>query len=72
MLAPDLIDKTKAAIAAITDPQVSIDTVDITTCDREAIHTPQSIQPHGVMIVLSGWIITRVSQNVQSYLDCAP
>ena len=40
--------------------------VDLTTCDREPIHIPGSIQPHGVLLVLTepALTIAQVSENV--------
>jgi two-component system, chemotaxis family, sensor kinase Cph1 len=44
--------------------------VDLTDCDREPIHTPGKIQPHGVLFVLSepALTITQVSENVGDLL----
>ena len=63
----------RAAIARITDPAISLATVDINNCDREPIHTPSAIQPHGVLLVLSGdpWMIVQVSQNTDIHLGYA-
>jgi len=46
----------------------SLQAVDLTNCDREPIHIPGSIQPHGVLLVLVGdeLQVCQVSQNVQS------
>nr|WP_228024715.1 ATP-binding protein [cf. Phormidesmis sp. LEGE 11477] len=51
--------------------------VDITNCDREPIHIPAAIQPHGVMLALSNsragdWKIVSVSQNSAQYLGVSP
>src|SRR5689334_13509790 len=32
--------------------QLAVRPLDLTTCDREPIHVPGSIQPHGVLFVL--------------------
>lgn len=42
-----------------------------TPCDRELIHIPGSIQPHGVMIVARAqdWNIIGVAGNVRRFLD---
>ena len=39
--------------------------VDLSTCDREPIHTPGSVQPHGLLIALDGDDLTvrRASRN---------
>ncbi|MEM9088321.1 MAG: ATP-binding protein [Cyanobacteria bacterium P01_F01_bin.53] len=70
----DFIVKTKAAIAQLTDAQISYATVDLTNCDREPIHTPSAIQPHGVLVVVSAedWTITHISQNTQQFLGQSP
>lgn len=48
--------------------------VDLTNCDREPIHIPGSIQPHGAIIVLdpSSYEIVYVSANVGESLDVQP
>ena len=44
--------------------------VDLTNCDREPIHTPGSIQPHGAMLIcdLSTGIISHASANAAQFL----
>lgn len=44
--------------------------VDLTTCDREPIHVPGSVQPHGVLFALEpgSLRIEQVSQNAQLLL----
>ena len=77
-MATEFITKTKAAIAQLTDPSLPIEGVDITNCDREPIHIPSAIQPHGVMLVVSdseddsSWHIVSVSQNSAQYLGTSP
>jgi two-component system, chemotaxis family, sensor kinase Cph1 len=46
--------------------------VDISNCEREPIHIPGAIQPHGVLIALSGPEprVTQVSENVAQHLGC--
>ena len=80
----DLIVKTKAAIAQLTDQSLVTDTVDTTNCDREPIHTPAHIQPHGVMLVLheddarennhteNDWPIIQASANTEAHLGRSP
>ncbi|MFL9452452.1 MULTISPECIES: response regulator [Nostocales] len=43
--------------------------VDITNCDREAIHIPGSIQPHGILLVLQepDLKILQVSYNIANF-----
>ncbi|MEB3181531.1 MAG: ATP-binding protein [Nostocaceae cyanobacterium] len=49
---------------------VSSQVVDLSNCEREAIHIPGSIQPHGVLFVLQEpeLIILQVSNNTQHFL----
>jgi len=49
-------------------------TVDLTNCDREPIHIPGAIQPHGVLLVLleSPLEILQVSRNTQALLGLPP
>lgn len=44
--------------------------VDLTNCDREPIHTPGSIQPHGAMLICNPatGIISHASANAASFL----
>ena len=44
--------------------------VDLTNCDREPIHTPGSIQPHGAMLICepASGLITHVSANAARFL----
>lgn len=44
--------------------------VDLTNCDREPIHIPGAIQPHGVLLALRepGLIATQASANISSLL----
>jgi chemotaxis family two-component system sensor kinase Cph1 len=45
-------------------------TVNLTNCDREPIHIPQSIQPHGVLFVLSEpeLNIEQISDNTEAII----
>ncbi|XWK86821.1 MAG: ATP-binding protein [Phormidium sp.] len=45
--------------------------VDLTNCDREAIHIPGLIQPHGILLTLQepDLIILQASQNTAELLD---
>ncbi|WP_036483780.1 ATP-binding protein [Myxosarcina sp. GI1] len=55
-------------LAATTD--VSIKSADLTNCDREPIHIPSSIQPHGVLLAVSAseYKILQVSLNTKQIL----
>ena len=47
--------------------------VDLTNCDREPIHTPGSIQPHAILLVLQepDLIIRQASANVPQMLGAS-
>jgi chemotaxis family two-component system sensor kinase Cph1 len=49
-------------------------TVDLTNCDREPIHIPGAIQPHGVLLVLeaSTMKVIQVSNNTKELIDRQP
>ncbi|MEM7768961.1 MAG: ATP-binding protein [Cyanobacteria bacterium P01_A01_bin.37] len=74
MLTSNFVAQIKAAIAKITEPNLPTSAVDIHNCDREPIHIPAAIQPHGLLLVLSepDWIIVQVSQNTGEYFNQAP
>ena len=63
---------------AATPPAQDIDgarpALDLTICDREPIHIPGTIQPHGVLFVLSasGVHISAVSANVAQHSGLEP
>ncbi|WP_271206115.1 HWE histidine kinase domain-containing protein [Methylopila capsulata] len=56
----------QAAILNAVDPS----SVDLSTCAREPIHIPGSIQPHGILIAcaLPAWIVSHVSANAPAAL----
>jgi light-regulated signal transduction histidine kinase (bacteriophytochrome) len=49
-------------------------TVDLTNCDREPIHIPGLIQPHGCLLVLQepNLTILQVSKNIVDFLGRSP
>jgi light-regulated signal transduction histidine kinase (bacteriophytochrome) len=53
---------------------VSSQQVDLTNCDREAIHIPGYIQPHGLLFVLKepDLTIIQLSNNTSQFLGQAP
>ncbi|NEQ73070.1 MAG: GAF domain-containing protein [Okeania sp. SIO2C9] len=53
---------------------ITADKVNLTNCDREQIHIPGSIQPHGVLLVLQEpeLDIIQVSNNTEEWLDVLP
>jgi two-component system, chemotaxis family, sensor kinase Cph1 len=61
----------KDAIAAVVDESLSIQEVDLTNCDREPIHIPSAIQPHGILLSLDAadLKILQVSQNITETID---
>lgn len=44
---------------------------DLSNCDREPIHIPGKIQPHGVLLAIDKetMVVTHVSNNVSDYFD---
>ncbi len=45
-----------------------IDNIDLTNCDREAIHLLGKVQSHGAMLVLSSdWVLVNASNNIQKF-----
>jgi len=58
----------------IIDESITAETVNLTNCDREPIHIPGAIQPHGILLVVSRskWKITQISDNTQEFLGIEP
>ena len=58
----------------IIDESVMTETFTLTNCDREPIHIPGAIQPHGLLLVISRpeWQITQISHNTQNFLGIEP
>jgi chemotaxis family two-component system sensor kinase Cph1 len=54
------------------DRPSSSDAPDITSCDREPIRIPGSIQPHGILFALSlgSNIVSQLSGNAGAFLTC--
>ena len=46
--------------------------VELTECDREPIHIPGSIQPHGALLALAGDAVAQASANAHDWLGAAP
>ncbi len=44
----------------------------LTHCDREPIHIPGSIQPHGALLTLAGGHVAQASANAEQWLGAAP
>lgn len=53
---------------------ITAEKVNLTNCDREQIHIPGSIQPHGVLLVLQEpeFEIIQVSNNTEEWLNILP
>lgn len=60
--------------AEIENQVITAQNVTLTNCDREAIHIPSSIQPHGILFALSEpeFTIVQVSNNTFDYLGLQP
>ena len=52
----------------------SLEFVDLNNCDREPIHIPNLIQPHGVLLAISAdtYEILQVSLNTEQMLGIKP
>ena len=68
------LESSSKILASITDTSLSLADVDLTNCDREPIHLPNLIQPHGVLIALSvdDYSILQVSLNTTQMLGIEP
>ena len=46
------------------------ETIDATICDREPLHVPDAIQPHGALIVIDAEkrVVTAASRNLDDYI----
>lgn len=55
-------------------PLITAQNVDLTNCDREQIHIPGSIQPHGILLAVNEKdpTVLQVSSNVKSILGVEP
>ncbi len=58
----------------MTDSHTEITNLDLTNCDREPIHIPGLIQPHGVLLVLRepSLEIIQVSRNTEEIIGQRP
>ena len=57
-------------LAATTDLDLDLDRLNLNNCDREPIHIPNLIQPHGVLLAVSAdeYRIVQVSLNTSEML----
>lgn len=74
MASLDLISQVKKSMANLTDPELISSDLSLTNCDREPIHIPNAIQPHGVLLTFSEteFIILQISQNSEAFLGKKP
>jgi len=58
----------------MSESAVKFGEADLTTCDREPIHIPGSIQPHGVLLVVDrqGLLIEQIAGNARSLIGIDP
>jgi two-component system, chemotaxis family, sensor kinase Cph1 len=58
----------------VSDSAIRFGEADLTTCDREPIHIPGSIQPHGVLLVVDrrDLYIEQIAGDTQSLLGVPP
>lgn len=65
------VDALRMVEAAVT--RSAGQSLDTSSCDREEIHIPDAIQPHGALIVLDQSLerITAFSRNLSDHLDVA-
>ncbi|MET0429314.1 MAG: hybrid sensor histidine kinase/response regulator, partial [Microvirga sp.] len=58
-------------MTVLSDPAARPVAVDLTHCDREPIHIPGAIQPHGCLLVCSlpDWMIAHASVNTPEILE---
>lgn len=61
----------QANLAESSSSAMSTEVVDLTNCDREPIHIPGSIQPHGCLLACDASVATvlRFSANASEVLD---
>lgn len=74
MTSSSFVSRVKQEIATLTDPNLAPADVSLTNCDREPIHIPSAIQPHGVLLTFTedDFTILQVSQNSVALLGLAP
>ncbi|NHN83313.1 GAF domain-containing protein [Acetobacter musti] len=56
-------------MTATDTDQVIFGQADLTSCDREPIHIPASIQPAGCVMAFTGGRLARFSENAASFMD---
>ena len=58
----------------ITNKVIPAIEVDLHNCDKEPIHIPGCIQPHGVLLVLQEpeLIILQASKNTSNFFEIPP
>jgi two-component system, chemotaxis family, sensor kinase Cph1 len=70
MASLDFVTQIKQYIAEITNLDQALSDTSLINCDREPIHLPNAIQPHGVLLAIApgDFVILQVSQNVETLL----
>jgi two-component system, chemotaxis family, sensor kinase Cph1 len=74
MTSLEFILQVKQSIAKLTDQDQVPSELSLTNCDREPIHIPNAIQPHGVLLTFDedDLVILQVSQNSDYFLGKLP
>jgi two-component system, chemotaxis family, sensor kinase Cph1 len=64
----------KNAISAAIDESLKQQDVNLTNCDREPIHIPNAIQPHGILFAIAAedLAILQVSENITETINLSP
>ncbi|MDB6138889.1 MAG: Phytochrome, two-component sensor histidine kinase [Verrucomicrobiaceae bacterium] len=61
--------KTGSALPMQLSPTLPTGGIDLTDCDKEPIHIPGSVQPHGVLIAVGDdWKVRQISANAAAAL----
>ena len=57
-------------MSSVTGPAPAFGSADLSNCEREQIHLPGSIQPHGALMVVraADLTIVQVSDNIERFL----
>ncbi|NJN23582.1 MAG: hypothetical protein HC810_03255 [Acaryochloridaceae cyanobacterium RL_2_7] len=68
------MDDDRQELNAFVDETLDVKDVDLTNCDREPIHRPNAIQPHGLLLVFDGNTLdmVQVSANIESMTGHSP
>ncbi|PZD71206.1 Phytochrome-like protein cph1 [Acaryochloris thomasi RCC1774] len=74
MTSSSFVSQIKQQITTLTNPDIAPPDVSLTNCDREPIHIPSAIQPHGVLLTFTEADLTllQVSRNVTTVIGLTP